>query len=77
MGICAGKQTSANEYAHKAANVTLKLNVILYIQNLQLKNKQVNKLDDLKVKKSDLIAERKGKFRDFYSFGPQLGTGMH
>ena len=32
-------------------------------------------MEDFKVKQSDFIGERKGKFRDSYSFGPQLGTG--
>jgi len=46
-----------------------------YYQTLHGNSKQVHTLDDFKVKQSDFIGERKGKFRDFYSFGPQLGTG--
>lgn len=33
------------------------------------------KIQDFKVSQSDFIAEKKGRFRDFYSFGPVLGTG--
>ena len=33
------------------------------------------KIQDFKVSQSDFISEKKGRFRDFYSFGPVLGTG--
>jgi calcium-dependent protein kinase len=36
----------------------------------------VSKLEDFKVTQSDFISENKGRFRDFYSFGPQLGSGI-
>ena len=35
----------------------------------------VTNLAEFKVTQSDFISEKKGKFRDFYSFGPVLGTG--
>ncbi len=35
----------------------------------------VKNLAEFKVTQSDFISEKKGRFRDFYSFGPVLGTG--
>jgi hypothetical protein len=37
----------------------------------------VDNINDVKINANDFITEKKGRFRDFYSFGPQLGTGMN
>lgn len=73
MGICSGKQSSANDSAVKGAGMVSRFLFSHFQANDD--NREVKSMQDMKISQSDFIFENKGRFRDHYSIGISLGTG--